>query len=240
MVTAVQTKELTSLITRWNAAETDVRAALREAVELFHPAIALATSFSPEDTVLTDWLVAIHPAARLFALDTGRLPEETYQVAEATRQRFGVAIEWLHPDAAAVQTLLEKDGPMGFRFSVANRLRCCDVRKVEPLQRALTGLWAWTTGQRRSQSVTRQDLQVAELDAAHGGILKLNPLAHWSSEKVWEHIRQHGLPYNKLFTQGYQSIGCAPCSRAVRPGEDERAGRWWWESAGHKECGLHT
>jgi len=213
---------------------------LRWALSEFHPRIALASSFSREDIALVAMMAAIRHDVRVFALDTGRLHEETYQVAEEVRERLGVRIEWHFPDRAAVETLEMGKGLYSFRESLENRHECCRIRKVEPLSRALSGLRAWVTGQRREQGLTRADLQVIEIDEAHGGILKLNPLADWTGEQVEAFHREHGLPCNRLHYEGYPSIGCAPCTRAVAPGEDPRSGRWWWERPEHKECGLHA
>jgi len=213
---------------------------LRWAMSEFHPHIALASSFSREDIVLASMMASIRPDARVFALDTGRLHEETYQVAEEVRVRLGVRIEWQFPDRAAVEALERNKGLYSFRESLENRHECCRIRKVEPLGRALSGLRAWVTGQRREQGLTRADLQVIEIDDAHGGILKLNPLADWTGEQVEAFHREHGLPCNRLHGEGYPSIGCAPCTRTVAKGEDPRAGRWWWEHPEHKECGLHA
>lgn len=209
------------------------------ALDAHHPDIALASSFSMEDIVLIAMMTGIRPDARVFALDTGRLNEETYEAAEAVRRKFGIRIEWHFPDRAAVEALEREKGLYSFRESLENRHECCRIRKVEPLGRALAGLRAWVTGQRREQSATRGDLSVVEIDAAHGGILKLNPLAGWTGGQVVSFLRERDLPYNRLHDAGYPSIGCAPCTRAVTPGEDPRAGRWWWERPEQKECGLH-
>src|SRR5512145_1497188 len=213
---------------------------LRWALSEYHPEIALASSFSKEDIVLMAMMAEIRPDARIFALDTGRLHEETYQAAEAVRGKLGVRIEWHFPDRAAVEELERTKGLYSFRESLENRHECCRIRKVEPLGRALSGLSAWVTGQRREQGLTRADLNEFEVDEAHGGILKLNPLAGWTGEQVETFVRERGLPYSRLHDEGYPSIGCAPCTRAVASGEDPRAGRWWWERPEHKECGLHA
>lgn len=210
------------------------------AMERYHPRIALASSFSMEDIVLAAMLADIRPDARVFALDTGRLNEETHEAAERVRERLGLRIEWHFPDREAVEELERTKGLYSFRQSLENRHECCRIRKVEPLERALRGLDAWITGRRRAHGVTRAALAVLEVDEAHGGILKINPLAEWSDEQVRAYIRKRNLPYNRLHDAGYPSIGCAPCTRAVRPGEDPRAGRWWWERPEHKECGLHV
>lgn len=218
----------------------DPRAVLARALEVYHPQIALASSFSIEDAVVLDLLMELRPDARVFAIDTGRLPPETYECAEALRRRYGVHIEWYFPKHEAVEALVRQKGLFSFRESVENRKECCGIRKVEPLERALSGLRAWITGLRREQSVTRAGLEVVERDDAHGGILKINPLAAWTLDDVWAYVRRKNIPYNRLYDAGYASIGCAPCTRAIAPGEDPRAGRWWWERPEHKECGLHV
>jgi phosphoadenosine phosphosulfate reductase len=215
-------------------------AVLRWALSEFHPDIALASSFSMEDIVLIAMMADLRPDARVFALDTGRLNEETYEAAEVVRREMGVRIEWCFPDRAAVEELERTKGLYSFRESLDNRHECCRIRKVEPLSRALSGLRAWVTGQRREQAVTRRNLPVVEIDDGHGKILKLNPLAGWTEQEVKEYVRKRGLPVNRLHDMGYPSIGCAPCTRPVTPGEDPRAGRWWWERPEQKECGLHA
>lgn len=224
----------------WESIELgDPMAVLRRAVELYHPRIALASSFSLEDAVVLDMLMSIRKDAKVFALDTGRLNPETYECAEELRRRYGVQIEWYFPRHDAVEQLERTKGLFSFRESVENRKECCGIRKVEPLERALSGLDAWITGLRREQSVTRTDLKEVETDAAHGGIAKINPLAGWTLHDAWNYAREKRIPYNRLYDQAYTSIGCAPCTRAIEPGEDQRAGRWWWENPEHKECGLH-
>jgi phosphoadenosine phosphosulfate reductase len=206
----------------------------------FGASAAIAASFGVEDVVLIDLASRSAPRLRVFTLDTGRLPSETYEVMEEVRRRYGISIESYFPDRAKVEQLEREKGFFSFRRSVGERQECCAIRKLEPLARALSGASAWVTGLRREQSVTRMGVEVAEIDAAHGGILKLNPLWAWTEAQVWEYAREHALPVNALHARGYPSIGCAPCTRAVAPGEDVRAGRWWWESPEHKECGLHA
>jgi len=201
--------------------------------------VALACSFSIEDVVVIDLLQRLQLPVGVFAIDTGRLNEETYEVAESLRERYGLRIDWFFPERAAVEALERDKGLFSFRESLENRKECCYVRKVEPLQRALAPLAGWITGMRRAQSDTRDALKPIESDTLHGGLVKLNPLCHWSDADVWAYAEQHALPVNRLHRQGYPSIGCAPCTRAVQPGEPARAGRWWWEAAEHKECGLH-
>jgi len=213
---------------------------LRWAVSEFGSSVSLACSFGAEDVLLVDILSKIDLKSRIFVLDTGRLHQETYDVMEACRKRYGIDFEVYNPDTAQLQQLLRLKGSNSFRDSIDNRKECCGIRKVEPLRRALSGQKAWITGLRREQSVTRLDLPVIELDHTHGGITKISPLADWTEAQVWDYIRTNDVPYNALHDQGFPSIGCAPCTRAVHPGEDLRAGRWWWEAPEQKECGLHS
>lgn len=210
------------------------------AYRTFGNKIVIASSFGAEDIVLIDMAHKLNKEARVITLDTGRLPEETYAVMDAVMFKYGVKIEVFFPDAARVEALTRGKGFYSFKESVENRKECCGIRKVEPLKRALKGLDAWITGQRRDQSVTRGAVGKVEVDASQDGIVKINPLADWDEKRVWDYIRANKVPYNKLFDAGYRSIGCEPCTRAVKTGEDERAGRWWWESPEHKECGLHN
>jgi phosphoadenosine phosphosulfate reductase len=218
--------------------ELDAGELLAFALERFGDRVALSSSFGAEDQVLTDMLCGISDKPRIFTLDTGRLPEETYEVIAATRARYGVSIQILFPDYKQVEEMVNARGPNLFYESVENRKLCCRIRKIEPLKRVLGGLDAWICGLRAEQSTTRTDLERVEWDETFG-LLKLSPLADWATEQVWDHIRTHEVPYNKLHDQGYPSIGCAPCTRAIGPDEDIRAGRWWWEQPEHKECGLH-
>jgi phosphoadenosine phosphosulfate reductase len=205
-----------------------------------HPRIALASSFGAEDVVLIDMLWRLNPAARVLTLDTLRLHTETYDVIDRIRARYGGQVEIMYPDLTAVDRLVRERGYNCFYTSVENRQACCGIRKVEPLGRALAGLDAWVTGLRRDQAASRADVKKVEIDDVHGGMLKLNPLADWSSDQVWAYIRENDVPYNALHDQGYPSIGCQPCTRPVAPDEDPRAGRWWWEQEAAKECGIHV
>lgn len=205
----------------------------------FQPRIALAASFGAEDVVVLDMLTKLNPEARVFTLDTGRLPAETYALMDAIRERYGLSIEVYVPQAEAVEAMVRERGVNLFYRSIEDRKLCCGVRKVEPLGRALQGLDAWITGLRREQAVTRTQVRKVEVDPDRGGMVKVNPLADWTWDQAWAYIRTHNVPYNALHDRGYPSIGCAPCTRAVKPGEDERAGRWWWENPETKECGLH-
>ena len=204
----------------------------------FSPAV-FASSLAAEDMVLTDLILQAKLPIRVFTLETGRLHKETLAVLDAVRQRYDVDIEQFKPDTAAVETFVSTHGLNAFYESIELRKACCNIRKVEPLNRALAGNKAWITGQRRAQSSTRNDLAVQEDDTAHG-MQKFNPLADWSEDDVWHYIRSHEVPYNALHDRGYPSIGCEPCTRAIQPGEDIRAGRWWWEQPDQKECGLHV
>ena len=200
--------------------------------------IKFANSFGAEDVVLMDIIAQAAPNVRVFTLDTGRLNDETYEVMDATRFKYDIPIEVMFPDRDKVEALVREKGFYSFRESVENRRECCAIRKVAPLKRALAGAKAWMTGLRRDQSVTRTDTPAVEWDEGNG-MLKVNPLIEWSNDDVWAYIKANKVPYNKLHDQGFPSIGCAPCTRAIKPGEDIRAGRWWWENPEYKECGLH-
>lgn len=200
---------------------------------------AFSTSFGAEDMVLLDLIRRHELPISIFTLDTGRLPEETYRLMQDVEERYGQCVSAYFPDAQAVQRLVATNGINGFYTSVDKRKACCAVRKTEPLARALAGKRAWVTGMRASQSVTRAQLAPHERDAAIG-IEKFNPLHDWTEAEVWAYVRAEGVPYNELHERFYPSIGCAPCTRAISPGEDIRAGRWWWESPAEKECGLHV
>ncbi len=214
-------------------------AVLAWGLERFRGALAVASSFSLEDCVVIDLAHAVDPAVRVFALDTGRLPEETYQTADRVRDKYGITIEWHFPLRERVEALERSKGLYSFMESLDNRHECCGIRKVEPLARALAGLDAWVTGLRREQSVTRTTTGEVELDSGHGGIAKLNPLIAWTDAQLWSYADRRRVPIHPLHKRGYPSIGCAPCTRAIKPGEPPRAGRWWWENPDSKECGLH-
>jgi len=205
----------------------------------FGDRFAIVTSFQVEGMVVLDLARRLDPAVRVLTLDTGRLPQETYDVIEAVRARFDVKVEVVAPDPVAVAAMVTQHGPNLFRRDQALRRLCCQVRKVDPLGRALAGLDAWSTGLRRDGASTRAGTAKVEPDPAHGGIVKLNPLADWTRDEVWAYARAKRVPIHPLYEQGYASIGCAPCTRAVLSGEDERAGRWWWEAGPDRECGLH-
>jgi phosphoadenosine phosphosulfate reductase len=217
----------------------DPAAVMRWALERFGKQLAIASSFSIEDCVIIDIAHRIDPTVRVFALDTGRLPDETYMTAERVRAKYDVVIEWQFPAREAVEALERTKGLYSFRDSLDNRHECCGIRKVEPLGRALAGLDAWVTGLRREQSITRTDTPEVEFDGDHGGICKLNPIITWTDAQVRAYANEFRVPIHPLHDRGYPSIGCAPCTRAVAPGEHPRAGRWWWENPENKECGLH-
>jgi phosphoadenosine phosphosulfate reductase len=209
-------------------------------LESFGRRMTIASSFSVEDCVVIDMAMKARGSdVRVFALDTGRLPDETYLTAERVRMKYGIEIEWFYPRHDAVEALLRTKGLYSFRDSLENRHECCGIRKVEPLARALTNMQAWMTGLRNEQSVTRTDTPEVEVDDAHGGIAKLNPLVRWTMAEVRAYAKEHRVPVHPLHDRGYPSIGCAPCTRAISPGEHPRSGRWWWEDPENKECGIH-
>jgi phosphoadenosine phosphosulfate reductase len=209
-----------------------------DAIAQRHSSVKLASSLAAEDMVLTHAILSRKLGIGIFSLNTGRLHAETLGMLDKVEARYGYEIEQLHPQREAVAEYVTSQGANAFYESVDLRKRCCEIRKVEPLNRALAGVQAWVTGQRREQSVTRAELHLEEQDAARG-IAKYNPLADWSESDVWAYLSAFDVPVNPLHARGYPSIGCEPCTRAVRPGEDSRAGRWWWESRESKECGLH-
>jgi phosphoadenosine phosphosulfate reductase len=203
-----------------------------------HARVVYANSLGSEAMVLTDIIAADLPQIEIFSIDTGRLPEATHELLARLEERYGPRIRLVHPQAAALEALTSEQGVNGFRKSIGARLACCEVRKVEPFRRAIAGFNAWVTGVRREQSQVRAAARAEEWDEGNG-LYKLSPLLDWSEEQIWQYIRAHDLPYNTLHDQHYSSIGCMPCTRATRPGEPQRAGRWWWEESGARECGLH-
>jgi len=216
----------------------DTNATLARIVKDHSPAV-FASSLAAEDMVLTDLILKAKLDIGIFSLETGRLHPETLAMLDRVKERYdGYEIALYKPQTEAVDAYVAQNGLNAFYDSVEMRRECCRIRKVEPLGRALAGNKAWVTGQRRAQSATRTSLMVEEDDSAHL-MTKFNPLADWSEADIWNYIRDNGVPYNALHDQGYPSIGCAPCTRAIEPGEDVRAGRWWWENPDSKECGLH-
>jgi len=216
-------------------------AAVRELLERAlarHGRLVYANSLGAEAMALTDIIWTHLPQIDVFSIDTGRLHEETYELLERLQRRYRRKVRVVYPDAAALERLVARQGVNGFYHGIEARLECCRVRKVEPFRRAIAGFPAWITGVRREQSVGRANGQPSEWDAEHG-LYKISPLLEWSEAEVWSYIRLRGLPYNPLHDRQFPSIGCAPCTRAIQPGESRRAGRWWWERAESRECGLH-
>lgn len=212
---------------------------LRELCSWYPGAVVCSTSFGVEDQVITHQIHASGAEVSLFTLDTGRLFPETYSTWSATLERYGLPIEAWYPDEAALRNWVTSHGPNAFYASPELRKACCHIRKVEPLARALAGRMVWVTGIRSAQSPERQHTPILEWDS-HYGIIKYHPLLDWTDEQTWAFVREHQIPYNPLHDKGFVSIGCAPCTRAIRAGEDFRAGRWWWEDNSKKECGLHV
>ncbi len=213
---------------------------LEWAIDRFGGRLAISTAFQEGDVALIDMAYKIDPDVRVFSMDTGRLPQETFDLIEQLRDRYeGLRLELISPDAGQVQRLVDRHGPNLFFKSVENRLLCCNVRKVQPLTRALADLDAWVTGLRRDQWASRSDIRKIEIDHDHGAIVKLNPLAEWQEDEVWDYLRENEVPTHPLYEQGYTSIGCAPCTKPVAKGQPVRAGRWWWETDAPKECGMH-
>ena len=209
---------------------------LQWALAKFSKSLAIATAFQAEGMVILDMASRLLPSVRVFTLDTGRLPEETYQMIETVRKRYGISVETVSPDAAEVESMVALHGPNLFYRETPLRNLCCEIRKVRPLQRKLHELDAWVTGLRRDQNDSRADVRKVE---STGGKVKINPLADWTADQVDAYVHQHDVPMHALYAAGYRSIGCAPCTRAVRPGENDRAGRWWWEQDAASECGIH-
>lgn len=218
----------------------DPQEVIRWTLETFHQRrVAVCTSFQIDGMAILDMAWRINPNVRVFTVDTGRLPGETYELIDRVRERYGIQVEIYFPDRQLVEAMVLRHGVNLFYKEVNLRLLCCEVRKVEPLKRVLRGLDAWITGLRRDQWASRSNIRKIELDHDHGGIVKVNPLADWMEEEVWEYIRANDVPYHALYDRGFTSIGCAPCTRPTQAGEDPRAGRWWWEVNAPKECGMH-
>lgn len=226
-------------IEKINASLKTPQEALKWAFDTFGDRVAKASSFGAEDSVVTDMIIKINPKARFFTLDTGRLNQETYDVMDQLSKKYNIKFEVMFPDANEVSEMVRTRGINLFYESVENRKLCCQIRKVHPLNKILSTLDAWITGLRRDQNENRAGAAMVEIDDLHGGIIKINPIINWTWEQTISYIKENKVPYNKLLDMGYTSIGCEPCTRAIKPGEDLRAGRWWWESNTHKECGLH-
>jgi thioredoxin-dependent adenylylsulfate APS reductase len=216
------------------------QALLEWGIERFAPGIAISTSFQIDSVVLIDMAYALDPATPVFSVDTGRLPPETFELADRLRERYpGLRLDLVAPEPGEVEAMTGRHGVDLFRTSVDLRLLCCNIRKVRPLTRHLHSLDAWVTGLRRDQWASRTNIRKVEIDHDHGAVVKLNPLAEWTEEEVWDYVRDNEVPYHQLYDRGYTSIGCAPCTRAIGSDEQSRAGRWWWESNAPKECGIH-
>ncbi|HAG16866.1 MAG TPA: phosphoadenylyl-sulfate reductase [Bacteroidales bacterium] len=207
--------------------------------EKFKNRIAFSNSFGAEDQVITDMISKIDKSLKIFTLDTGRLFPETYDIIERTSKRYGIPIQIYFPDALQVEKMVNEKGVNLFFESIENRKLCCHIRKIEPLKRAFQDLDVWICGLRKSQSITRNEVQIVEWDE-NNGLIKLNPIVDWTEEQVWAYIQENKVPYNRLHDKGFPSVGCQPCTRAIEKGEDLRAGRWWWENPETKECGLHA
>lgn len=218
--------------------KTTVRELLMGFLGEYKGTIALSSSLSLEDQVITHIICDIDKETKIFTLDTGRLFPETYDLIHRTNHKYGIKMSVYFPDADEVEGMVNTKGINLFFESTENRKHCCNIRKINPLKRAFSGLEVWVCGLRREQSVTRKDMQLIEWDEGNG-IIKLNPLIDWTEQEVLDFVKTNGVPYNPLHDKGFPSIGCQPCTRAVFPGEDIRAGRWWWESPDTKECGLH-
>ncbi len=218
--------------------EKDPTALLTWMLSEYGDRVALSSSMGAEDQVLTDMVMKIKSDARIFTLDTGRLFSETYDLIDRTNKKYNTKIEVLFPDHTQVEEMVKSKGINLFYDSIENRKQCCGIRKIEPLKRVFKTLDAWICGLRAGQAITRHNIDMVEWDA-NNGLIKVNPLARWSEGEVWDYIKAHGIPYNPLHDKGFPSIGCLPCTRAVEPWEDVRAGRWWWENPESKECGLH-
>lgn len=212
---------------------------LKWTLDNLHPKVAKASSFGAEDSVIIDMMVKINPESRFFTLDTGRLNQETYDLMDELSKKYKINFEVMFPDAEEVQEMVREKGVNLFYDSIENRRLCCGIRKVHPLRKMLATLDGWITGIRRDQTTIRKNAAYVEFDRQYNNILKINPLLNWTWEQVWDYIKENQVPYHKLLEKGYTSIGCAPCTRAIKKGEDLRAGRWWWEAEEHKECGLH-
>lgn len=210
------------------------------ALEKFHPRLTLSASFgAPEGMALLHMMHQLEPSSRVFVLDTGRLPQATHDLIDRVRECYDKEIEVVFPRAENVEKMVRTQGMNLFYESLEKRKLCCQIRKVEPMRRFLASLDGYVTGLRRDQNVTRSNTPKLLVDESYGGVIKLNPIADWSLDAVWQYVRKHDLPVNRLHQSGYPSVGCEPCTRAIKPGEDERAGRWWWENPEFKECGLH-
>ena len=235
------TKDILKQIDEWNDQfkNKDPKEVLSFFLNQYKDKIALASSLGAEDQVLTEMIIGINPSTTIFTLDTGRLFPETYDLIEKTNQKYNIKIKVFFPDYKEVEKMVSEKGINPFYESIENRKLCCSIRKTKPIKRAFKDLDIWICGLRKDQSVTRFYSKLIEWDDVNS-LLKLNPLINWSEKDVWEYVKKYDIPYNELHDKGFPSIGCQPCTRAVKKGEDIRSGRWWWESPDKKECGLHA
>jgi phosphoadenosine phosphosulfate reductase len=233
--------ELQEKINEWNKslAEKSPEQVIAFFIDYFKDKVAFSSSLGLEDQAITHIICNIDKSTRIFTLDTGRLFHETYSLISRTNERYDIHIEVFFPNYKEVEEMVNKKGVNLFYESIENRKECCRIRKIEPLKRAFKGLDAWICGLRREQSVTRSDMNLVEWDA-NNNLIKINPLINWTEKELWDYIKSNGIPYNVLHDKGFPSIGCQPCTRVIKPGEDVRAGRWWWENPEQKECGLHA
>ena len=213
---------------------------LKWAIDNLHPKLGMASSFGAEDVAVIDMMMKINPKARIFTLDTGRLNQETYDVMDEIRNRYNINIEVMFPDQNEVEQMVRVNGMNLFYQSMGNRKLCCGIRKVHPLNKMLATLDGWITGLRNDQTQNRAGSKKIEIDEQHNDMIKINPIIDWSWDQTWDYVKSNNIPYNKLHDKGYPSIGCEPCTRAIKPGEPLRSGRWWWETDPEKECGLHA
>ena len=213
---------------------------LKWAIDNLYPKLGMASSFGAEDVAVIDMVMKINPKTRIFTLDTGRLNQETYDVMDEIRDKYNINIEVMFPDQNEVEQMVRVNGMNLFYQSMGNRKLCCGIRKVHPLNKMLAKLDGWITGLRNDQTQNRAGSKKIEIDEQHNDMIKINPIIDWSWDQTWDYIKSNNIPYNKLHDKGYPSIGCEPCTRAIKPGEPLRAGRWWWESDPEKECGLHA
>ncbi len=233
--------EILSLVRRDDMESEDAHQILTWAVGKFHPKLTLSASFcAPEGMILIDMLHRIEAETRVYVLDTGRLHPATYDLIDRVRERYGKLVEVVFPASDEVEEMVSRKGMNLFYESIEARKQCCQIRKVRPMRRYLEGFDAYITGLRRDQNLNRSETQKVEIDSANGGLVKINPLADWSREQVLEYVAKYHVPINRLHKQGFPSVGCEPCTRAVGAGDDPRSGRWWWETDAVKECGIHV
>jgi phosphoadenosine phosphosulfate reductase len=240
MINFIMSKFTAEQVQQLNANLKTPQEVLKWSLDNLHPKIAMASSFGAEDVVVIDMMMKINPKARIFTLDTGRLNQETYDVMDEIRKKYNVNIEVMFPDQNEVEQMVRVNGLNLFYHSVGNRKLCCGIRQVHPLNRILSTLDGWITGLRADQTEVRLNANKIEFDEQHNGIIKVNPIIEWTWDQTWDYIKKNNIPYNKLHDNGFPSIGCEPCTRAIKSGEPLRAGRWWWESDSQKECGLHA